>query len=197
MPAQPHSPSPSILGNTTVLAHGSVLDSSLNARVLSYRDFVDAPVTAGFCSFVRTHTKPECSLLHFKSARGRSLSSRIDVVQPGGERYAALAAETQRVVIDLFHQNTESNGPTFIQFLGGPAWGSEALTEVITHFGWRIVTVYYQNDPYDIRTAEAFMLLAAARGLKFSLTMRETRFSTLDEEALLAATSNVFIFFGG
>ena len=122
------------------------------------------------------------------------------VMQPGGERYSELGLESQRVTVDLFHQNMDSRGPThptFFQFLGGPAWGSEALTEVITHFGWRFVTVYYQNDPYDIRTAEAFMLQAETAGITFALTMRETHSATVDEEGLLAAASNVFIFFGG
>ncbi len=118
-------------------------------------------------------------------------------MQPGGERYSALGVEKRRIVVDLHFQNTDPTGPTFFYFLGGPAWGSEALTEVITHFGWKFVTVYYQNDPHDIRTAEAFMRQADTRGIRFSLAMRETRFITKDEEALLAAASNIFIFFGG
>jgi hypothetical protein len=54
---RPPSLGPDLLSNTTIIAHGSVLDSSLNARILSYVDFVEAPVTAGFCSFVRAQTK--------------------------------------------------------------------------------------------------------------------------------------------
>ena len=57
--AKPHSSSPDILGNTTVVAQGSILDSSVNPRELSYLDFVEAPVTAGFCSFVRTQRNQE------------------------------------------------------------------------------------------------------------------------------------------
>jgi hypothetical protein len=118
-------------------------------------------------------------------------------VQPGAEAYLALGVEMERVVFDVYHQNTDLRGSTFFQFLGGPAWGSVALTTVIKYFGWSSVIVYYQNDPYDIRTADAFMQQADSQGIKFALAMRETVRSTADERLLLAAASNVFIFFGG
>jgi hypothetical protein len=119
-------------------------------------------------------------------------------VQPYIEQYANLAQDLGRVVVDLYEDTHDMPKPGYFQTLGGPASGPEALVATIQHWGWKRIVVYFQNDPGAVKIADTFASLALPKGIEFELQLRESPGKDKgDVLQLLAARSNIYIFFGG
>ena len=145
----------------------------------------------------------------FGLKRGRSIAwhnntachaagSLTIAVQPYIEQYANLAQDLGRVVVDLYEATHDMRKPGYFQMLGGPASGPEALVATIQHFNWQRIVVYFQNDPDAVKIADTFASLALPKGIEFELQLRERPGKDKgDVLQLLAAHSNIYIFFGG
>ena len=145
----------------------------------------------------------------FGLKRGRSIAwhnntachaagSLTSAVQPYIEQYANLAQDLGRVVVDLYEATHDMPKPGYFQMLGGPASGPEALVATIQHWGWKRIVVYFQNDPDAVKIADTFASLALPKGIEFELQLRESPGKDKgDVLQLLAARSNIYIFFGG
>ena len=84
--------------------------------------------------------------------------------------------------------------------LGGPACGPDALVSIIKFYEWSKVVLYFQNAPEDVIMSEAFVSAALSKGIEFDLQKRESAGAgavEADLYDLLAAKSNIFVFFGG
>jgi hypothetical protein len=116
--------------------------------------------------------------------------------------YSKIPAARRGIFFDLSHDSGEVSKylPGFFPMLGGPSYGSTALAKIIQYYQWRRVVVYYLTEPGVMATSEVFAAKAAEAGIDFELKLRETAGPTgleADYENLLAARSNVYIFFGG
>ena len=124
-------------------------------------------------------------------------------MQAANSDYASFAIEEGRVFFDLFHfarANSQTRIPGYFPMLGGPAFGPNALVNIIKHYGWQKISMYYQNAPSEVITADTFVSLALLEGVQFDLQKRESSTAKgveIDYQDLLNAESNVFIFFGG
>jgi hypothetical protein len=149
------------------------LMTGVSAVESSYVDFIDHKVLAGF----------------FTSSDGGN--------------YARIAMDHEMVVFNVYHDNlagSQTRIPGYFAMLGGPAFGPNALTKIIKHYGWKTVSLYYQNAAEDVISAEIFVSIALSDGIEFGLQKREssgTAAIEVDFTDLVSAKSNVFIFFGG
>ncbi len=124
-------------------------------------------------------------------------------MQPGNSDYAKVAIEEGRVFFDVYHYamaNTQTRIPGYFIMFGGPSFGPSALVNIIKHYGWQQVAIYYQNVPSEVVTAETFVSLALLEGVEFELQKRESSTEEgrrIDYQDLHTARSNIYIFFGG
>ena len=118
------------------------------------------------------------------------------------EDYAKIQLRQQRLFFDLSHDQGETDKliPGFFQMLGGPAFGTTALIQIIKHFGWPRVSFYSNSEPGIVRSSDAFISGAARQGIELETTLRESSGANkaeADFETLMKCKANVFIFFGG
>ncbi len=72
--------------------------------------------------------------------------------------------------------------------------------EIVKHYAWSRVVLYYQTDPGNERTRELVASKLVAAGVQVEMQLRESKGTNAaldDFERLSNAKSNVFIFFGG
>ena len=162
-----------MLPNTTLLYYGRAPRTGISLVEEGYRDFSVGGRHA-FAGFASSYTISD---------------------------YAKIQIHNHRLFFDISHNEGEHPRiPGFFQMLGGPAFGTTALVEIIQHYGWKRVVLYFQTDPGIASTSERFASRAAAQGIELDMQLREstgTDGAESDFETLVKGTSNVFIFFGG
>jgi hypothetical protein len=118
------------------------------------------------------------------------------------EDYAKIQLSQQRLFFDLSHDEGEMDKliPGYFQMLGGPAFGTTALIQIIKHFEWNRVAFYSNAEAGTVRSSVAFVSGAAKEGIELETTLRESSGANKveeDYETLMKCKANVFIFFGG
>ncbi len=113
--------------------------------------------------------------------------------------YAALPGEFGRVFFNIGRSRARNSvrASGYFLFLGGPAFGIDALLAIFGVFKWKRAVVYSQNDDDDLLLATAFTEALTARGNDWKIALQLVETGGGDVEHLLAAESNVFVFFGG
>jgi hypothetical protein len=163
----------SLLPNTTVLYYGRVLSSGVRSTVeWSYVDYIERNVLAGFVS------------------------------SNDAGSYARIGIDHQSIAFSVSNDaipGSEARIPGLFTMLGGPAFGPSALVRIIKHYGWERAVLYFQNAPGEVILSETFVSMARLEGIKLDLQKRESAVSAAEDDFadLVAATSNVFLFFGG
>ena len=163
---------PHILANTTLLYYGRSPQVGMNLLEEGYQDF-SAKARHAYAGFASSYTITDYA--------------KIQVIFRIFFDISPIEGEQPRI-------------PGFFQMLGGSAFGSTALVEIIQYYGWRRVVLYFQTDPGNERTREMFASSASAAGIQLEQQLRESKGTTAaqdDFEILSKAESNVFIFLGG
>ncbi len=122
-----------MLPNTTLIPYGLVLSPELAVYEIAYDQYVARGAFAGVMS----------------------VSGITD--------YAKFGTHKKRIVLSAGHDTMAGSNkriPGFLPMLGGPAFGPNALVQLIKYFGWKRVVMYYQNTPDDSAAAETFVTLA-------------------------------------
>jgi hypothetical protein len=162
-----------MLPNTTLLYYGRVLQLGVSAVEAGYIDFAENKVFAGF-------------------------GTSSDV-----EQYVRIARDHEMNVFNVYHDSISGSDkkiPAYFVMLAGPAFGPTALVNIIKHYDWRKVVVYYQNAPEDINSANTFVNLALENKVELGLQKQESSGAgavEADFNDLNNVKSNVFVFFGG
>ena len=164
---------PHILPNTTLLYYGRAPQVGMNLVEEGYLDF-SAKARHAYAGFASSYTITD---------------------------YAKIQVGNKRIFFDISPiEGEQPRIPGFFQMLGGSAFGSTALVEIIRYYGWKRVVLYFQTDPGNERTREMFASSASAAGIQLEQQLRESKGRTAaqdDFEILSKAESNVFIFLGG
>ncbi len=118
------------------------------------------------------------------------------------ESYARIAIDHGMICFNVYLNAIvgQARIPGLFTMFGGPAFGPTALAKIIKHYGWDKVALYFQNAPADVASSEAFIAIALSEGIEFDMQRRESAgvgAVKADLQALQAAKSNIFIFFGG
>ncbi len=156
-----------------MLYYGRVLTTGVSPIEAGYVDFIEHKVFAGF----------------------------VTSVDPEG--YAKLAMDHEIIAFNIansFVAGSQTRIPGFFTMLGGPAFGPNALVKIIKHYEWDRVVLYFENSPDEVVASETFASIALSEGIRLDLQKRESAGLAaleVDFADLVAAKSNVFIFFGG
>ena len=117
------------------------------------------------------------------------------MVQGDSEPYSAIPKDIGRIFMNICRSSRTVNTAGYITFLGGPAFGTDALIGIVQAFNWSKVAIYYQNNPNDAYLAHTFSESLAR--LRLQIALRLTESGGDDLTPLLAASTNIFVFFGG
>ena len=131
--------------------------------------------------------------------RFRSCVSGFGCLQPDISPYAALPGELGRVFFNIGRSKGRGPGRAtgYFVFLGGPAFGTDALLAVFRGFSWKTAVVYFQKDEDDAGLANDFAEAFRRQGGDSRVVLQLQEGSGDDTKRLLEAPSNIFVFFGG
>ena len=120
------------------------------------------------------------------------------------QAYANVALEAQRLVVDIGDATLQQAGHALVFLTRGASdLAIQATLRVVQHFDWNRIAIYHNQGPLETEKSKILTgYLKAAGNIELALALPRGVGAAADpggadEEALVHAQTNIFVFFGG